>query len=538
VIALALPLCLAAVAAGPAPDPPDVFSRELAHYAWLVGSPLVEYRLAGVQGLAWLKAPEAEPLLLPLAADPEADVRREVAMALGRVGSREALPVLAKLLSDADPGVAQHAALSMQRLTQFQPPGASAATLSAEQVRAMADWWAATTPEAYEGELFAALTDPARRAQALRALRCLAAPESEARFLELIGAAQPPLDGAQEALSIAVLERIGTAASVPWLASVAERQPTAAWPLGRIGGPEAEEALMRGLARFGTWDPQHVICLDRLHSTRCGGFVPALVESFGCLTYRGQPEDLMYDPTPLQQACANLILRAGRGPEVIDLVLREMECRVAPDAELPADLRTQMVRLREELLPGFVRNDGVTTSQPMCAMWHLVQDRPLAPRLVPLLDHPAFLARVYAAMALGNLHAVEALPAITAMIEEGYPFEDPMALASGKHFGDSQTVRWRGFLCLALGRMGGEEARRVLERYATDAAQYRDIRYCAVVGLGFIGSPESLPVLRQVAKDDIIWRIRMEAEGVAQRIELRQKDIAARGPEPEEGGAR
>jgi HEAT repeat protein len=135
----------------------------------------------------------------------------------------------------------------------------------------------------------------------------------------------------------------------------------------------------------------------------------------------------------------------------------------------------------------------------MCAMSQIVRDRRLAPRLIPLLNHPAFVARVYAAMALGRLGAVEALPALDEVIEEGYPFKDPMALTSGKHFGDSQTVRWRGFLCLALGRMGGDEARGELEKLCANPDQYRDLRYCSVVGLGFIASPESRLLLRRVA---------------------------------------
>jgi HEAT repeat protein len=510
-IALALLLPVVALA----DDPPDLFSEDFARYARLVESPVLELRLEGVQGFGWLKHYSAELYLLGLAKDDSPEVRREVAFALQRVGRRDSVPVLFEMLKDPDVGVRQHAALSLQSLTQAEEPTPA--------------WWQATSAQAYEHKLLADLktADGATRVRALKALRCFAGPEAEAPLLEFVTSAQPPADGTQQALAIAVLERIGTPASLPWLASVAEQQPTATWALGQIGGPEAEEALIRGLRRFGVWDPQHLINLDRLHSTRCGEFVPMLVGAYGCVTYRGQPENLTYDPTPLQRACTNLILRSGRGPEVVECVLREMECSVV-DEQIPGDLRPAMVALREELRPGFVRNDGLTTSQPMCAMSHLIRDRRLAPRLIPLLQHPAFVARVYAAMALGRLHAVEALPAIVDAIDEGYPFADPMALASGKHFGESQTVRWRSFLCMALGRMGGDEARHELERLACDPDEYRDIRYGAVVGLGFIGAPESLPVLQQVAHDDIIWRIRVEAQDVAHRIELAQEDARLR----------
>jgi hypothetical protein len=360
--------------------------------------------------------------------------------------------------------------------------------------------------------------------RALKVLRCFAGPEAEAAVLDFAARA----NGGEQALVVAILECIGTEASLPWLSSVAEQQPTAAWALGRIGGPRAEEALLRGLRRFWAWDPQHLINLDRVRSARCGEFVAAMLGLYGCVTYRGQPENLTYDPTPLQRVCTNLILRSGRGPEVVECVLDEMEgCAV--DEQIPADLRPVMVAMRPELALGFVRDDGWVTSFPMTAMSQLVRDRRLAPRLVPLLRHPAFVARIYAAMALGRLHATEALPAIVDVVEEGYPFADSMELASGKHFGESQTVRWRGFLCMAVGRMGGEDARLTLERWCRDSQQYRDIRYGSVVGLGFLGSPESLPVLREVARDDLVWRVRVEAQDVAHRIETGAGDSNENG---------
>jgi len=518
---LALAALWALSGAAGAQDPPDLFTEDLQRCAWLCASPVEELRLEGVQRLSWLKHCSGEPLLLARADDPSAAVRRDVAFALGRVGRGDSIPVLLRLLGDADSGVREHARLSLQLLTQMAEP--------------TAEWWQGTSPDGIVQEALRLLdsADAGERVRGLRLLRCFASPEAEARVLAFVTTAQPPADGTQQWLAVEVLERIGTPAALPYLEAVVEQQPGAAWALGQIGAqfpdsrPAAEEALLRGLRRFGVWDPQHLTNLDRLHSTRCGELVPLMVDAYGAITYRGQPENLAYDPTPLQRACTNLILRSGRGPEVVEAVLRELEGR-AVDAEIAEDLRPQMVRLRDELLPGFVRNDGVTTSHPLSAMAQLIRDRRLAPRLVPLLQHPAFVPRVYAAMALGRLEAVEALPAIVDLVEEGYPFADQVTAVSGKHFGDSQSVRWRGFLCMGLGRMGGDEARLELERLASDPGQYRDIRFGAVVGLGFIGSPASLPVLHQVAQDDIIWRTRMEAQDVVHRIELAEADAAGR----------
>lgn len=501
-------LALLVTAAGcSAQNVKSIFDEDVERFTRMTESPAAELRLAGVQGFCWLKHFGAEPELLELAGDPDAQVRREVAFTLSRVGMRDSVPVLLEMLGDDDPGVAQHAAQSLRTLTQLD---------DLEKQRELG-----LEPDEYEAALLAALKgeDLVLRARALKALRCFANPASEPALLEFVSGAQPPANGYEQTLAVAVLERVGTEAALDWLETVADKQPTAAWALGQIGGERAEAALQKGLRRFGTYDPQHLINLDRLHSTRCGEFVPMMVGSYGCITYRGQPENLTYDPTPLQHACTNLILRSGRGPEVVEYVLREME-GCGEDEETAEDLRPLMVSLREELKPGFVRNDGLTTSQPMCAMSQIIRDRALAPRLVPLLDHPAFVARVYAAVSLGRLGAVESLPAIVGIVEEGYPFADPVTLASGKHFGYSQTVRWKSFLPMALGRMGGERARVKLEEWASDAGQYRDIRYGSAVGLGFIGSPESLPVLERVAEEDIIWRVRVEAEDVAHAIEM------------------
>jgi HEAT repeat protein len=141
-------------------------------------------------------------------------------------------------------------------------------------------------------------------------------------------------------------------------------------------------------------------------------------------------------------------------------------------------------------------------------------------------------------MTLGKLKAADALPEMLAQVREGYPFSDAVALASGKHFDQSQTVRWRGFLCMALGRLGGEEARHALEQLASNRDQPRDIRYGAVIGLGFIGSPASLTILREVATNDLIWMVRDEARRVADDLEISIRDTGAPGFNERAGGPR
>lgn len=232
------------------------------------------------------------------------------------------------------------------------------------------------------------------------------------------------------------------------------------------------------------------------------------------------------DLQPIQRVSVNLIRRSGLAPTLIECVLQELEATMIPGIPhgprpvISAEWEEMFRRMRSELKPGFVREDGTTTSQPVVAMCYLADDPALAPRLMPLLRHPAFVVRVYVALALGRLGAAEALPALLHIIQEGYEFSDAVALASGKHFEKSQTVRWRGFVCMALGRLGTEEARRALEGFAVDPDQPRDIRYSSVVGLGFISSAESVPVLERVARDDLIWLVRDEAQRVLETIQV------------------
>ncbi|NOZ19840.1 MAG: hypothetical protein GXP25_01995, partial [Planctomycetes bacterium] len=72
-------------------------------------------------------------------------------------------------------------------------------------------------------------------------------------------------------------------------------------------------------------------------------------------------------------------------------------------------------------------------------------------------------------------------------------------------------------------------ARKALEELAVDPESYRDVRLGSVIGLRFIGSPASIPVLERVAKEDIVCIIREAAQDTIEDIRLAQREIAARG---------
>jgi hypothetical protein len=503
-------------------DPPaalqDIFSQDVERFSAILTSSEPARRIEGVQGLSQLKHWPSEERLIRLLDDPSQEVRRETVIALGRLGTGKSIPHLIAHLEDTWWEIRQNAWLGLTRMT--------AQNFAPTEKAKWSEWWGQR--ENYESTLVAAIpggTEGISRRDALRALRHLAGPSSEPALLDLLRSGQNPALSLDERRFICeALERVGTSNAVPVLAG--QHIDAAAWALGRIGGHEAEQALLK----FPKILPV-LIALDRLHSANAGSFLPHLVHSFGLVTFRSQPDDVhMHDPQPVQRVAANLILRSGHAPLLIELVLQELEDTMnppiphGPRPEAPEAWKRMFERMRQELKPGFVRDDGTTTTQPVTAVYHIASDPALVPRLIPLLKHPAYVPRVYVALLLGKLGAAEATPALIEIIREGYSFSDVTTLASGKHFEHSQTVRWRGFLCMALGRMGGDDARRALETFASDPSQPRDVRYSAVVGLAFIRSPESLPVLRNVAVEDIIWMVRDEALRAIEDIEILSRE--------------
>jgi len=426
---------------------------------------------------------------------------------------------------DADWTVREHAGLALARMTGEQ--------FAQDESQEWRKWWNATSIEAKQDRLIKELAaeEADARHAAARALRALATPALEERLLKLL---RPPtqLRARERTSLIEALDRVGTAKSLPYFvarASVGDR--AAAWALGKRGGEKAEEALLKGFRRNRSLD--FMLNLDRVKSRKCGPFVAALCRQFPSLINSSAgSEDVRYGPAPRERVLANLIRRSGRATQLIGLTLDQLEGKL-DEASVPDDLKPLLRDLCSVTQPGFIREGYGGCACLLAAMCHVADDAALAPRLMPLLKHQSYTVRIYAALTLGRLRAAEAVAPLVEVIKEGYAFSDSTALASGKHTASfrtvngkrrrqSQTIRWLGYFCMALGRIGTEEARQTLEAFAADPGVLRDVRYGSVVGLGFVAAPASRPVLEEVVQTDVIWMIRDAAERAIAEIELRR----------------
>ena len=507
-----LGILLSLTTTGAAAELPSVFATEVARFGRLARSTSDDLRIEAAQGFGWLKHAAGEAPLLPLAKAESPTVRLAATKALGVCGGRRTVPILIERLADPEWEIRRTAHDALCRMT--------GQTFPANARDAWSTWLEGSNWQAKESKLLEQLkkADRTARLRALRALRFVGSSRAEPAVLAIL--VKPGnLGGDGVKAAIQTLERIGTAKALPLLEPHAVRWPGTAWTLGQIGGPKAEDALLKAFRKFSTRTLDVMVNLDRIESTRCAEFLPTLLKAFGLVIYRSRPDELHRPPDAFQRTAANLILRTGQAPRIVELILAEAEGK-RKDVDTPPPLRKLLAGMRHELKPGFVRSDGMTVAQPLAALPHIATDKRFVPRLVALLDHKAYIVRIYAAMTLAALKGESAVPKILKVVREPYPFVDAAAQASGKHFSRSQTVRWRGYLCMALGRLGGEPARAALEKLAGDPASFRDIRYGAVIGLKFLGSPKSIPLLQRVAEQDIIWAIQREAEEAITEIRL------------------
>ena len=512
----------------------DVFSADLARFEQQATAPVLERRLAAARALASLGHRLAEPALLRLLEDDSVDVRREAAFGLGRLGGRRAVEALIAHLDDEDPWVRSHSQRSLERLTGW--PGPPDPDRRWWQKR-----WRERATAAREKELIERLAATGTRVAALRELALVGGTATEDALLDLHR--RGAVGEAEWELFFRTLGRVAGPRSIGVLGSGLPRYPAAAWALGDVGGEAAERVLLDRQRRAGRPDLSILLNLDRLHSKALFPLAPKLLFSFGLVSYRSHPDDLHLDPTPLQRVAATLLIRSGRAHEIVELLLAKLEGKKLPRGEeVPAEVRALvelLERMDEELKPGFHRADGYAQAQPLAALPHLVVDPALAPRLVALLGHPALVVRVYAGTALAKLQVPAAARTIVPLLHSGYPFPESATQASGKHGPRvSGSVRWKGYLAMALGWDRSDTARQALEALLVDAAVPRDIRFGAAVGLGRSADRRSKPALVRARQADVVWWIRAETGRALRTIAIEETmQAAARSGEPAQGAS-
>ncbi|MEW6354884.1 MAG: HEAT repeat domain-containing protein [Planctomycetota bacterium] len=501
---------------------PDVLGEDIARFHAFLKSLAPQVRVDGVQGARFLRAFEFESQLMDLLKDKDPMIRRETVQALAECGTEKSVPLLIERLDDPDWQVQEHALRALRLMTGQSSLGPKKAEWEA--------WWKASAIEEKQKRLFDDLSgaDAEKHAAAARAMRCMATPPCEDALLKLL-AESKSLKGEERKALVEALDRVGGEKSLPYfLQQASVGNPAAAWAVGRRGGKEAEEALLKGFRRNRSLD--FMLNLDRVKTTKCGEFLAPLCRNFHTVIRQGMGEEMRYPPSPLRRVSANLIRRSGQAPMVVGLVLADMEGK-PNDAAIPKELKPLFDDLREILKPEFIR-EGFGGCDPMLgAFYDLADDKALVPRLIPLLRSNILLVRIYSGMTLGKLKVPEAVGPILAVVKEGYAFPDCTSPVSAKHTGEfrevdgkkqrqAQTVRWLGYLCDALGHIGTEDARKALEALATDPNAPRDVRYGSVVGLGHTASTQSLPALEKVAQEDIIWLNRDIARRTAEDIRI------------------
>lgn len=177
-----------------------------------------------------------------------------------------------------------------------------------------------------------------------------------------------------------------------------------------------------------------------------------------------------------------------------------------------------------------------------CLRWAAERGAAAARDLQARLAHSDWRVRYAAAVALGDLRAAEAVPALLKALkaeDEAPLFSQPRSLGGGSAGSPAareadeilrttppevlEAWRRRGRLkqaiCLALAEIGeaAQEAVPILRRYAVDQGQDYAVRAAACHALGRIAAEDNRDILTQASQDEE-WCTRTEARKALQRL--------------------
>ncbi|NQT37829.1 MAG: HEAT repeat domain-containing protein [Planctomycetes bacterium] len=560
------------------PDPSATGSQEVATLAAQLRGDNSPRKISAAQRLSIFRDLAAAPALAEALEDESREARVAAATALGACGTRESVPALLNALDDTDPLVAQAAAVALENLTGHAEPFDPFTPSQQQASQAWRQWFGGTTWAKIEQELVVRLQDAdrnvVRRAAvalghtggdaarvALRryvtehrdnnplpAWRKAGHGGDNARFNSLAEVNPRTLQAATRALGY-----LKDAEAIPMLTETLAQHDdpgtgnlflaeAAVEALGRIGTPEAEDALVAAFAAlsdypgYTNWYGDHgalMAChaspvhyfiaeaLDAMGSTRAQSIVSHLI--------RAVPVDpdraLLLCNDDCEVLTGRVIRRQGAEEAVVETCLAILG---DPDAERTPEIEKAIATVHR-CWGGHPRDEN--RAAQILSM--VCRDRQYEPRIRAALDRyrattndiprvfdtgiPVVLklpvkhwVSFFLARSLGNLadrrspnkQTTDTLIAVLELeateAATGYP--DP--LGPGVLFlHNDLTPCWRAAAAWALGQIGDRRAVPALLKVVGDLKNAPDTRHAAAESLGRIADPASLDRIRRLAAD-------------------------------------
>jgi hypothetical protein len=504
-----------------------------------------------------------------LLGDESAPVRRAAAIAAGRLGGADCAPMLMQALDDPDWQTRFHARVALEAISGCSPavelesggefyremladleragglaeaigrgPAALAAWSSGDEWERLARWCEAA------GRLGPSAPESAR-AIVREALRVSLPPP--AAFEPAPGKRQSLAGRPPELAAIRAAGWMRGAAAVeilgPWLArhEYQDHIKEVALALGRIGTPEAKEALWQALRRD---VPNKTPYLTRYYQfgprpeeyTMLRGLILAgasvemddvhLIIALAPGTFLEKPryEDRLRPETQRVLLGRILLERGGlraKAAEILACVVRKEP--VAQEEPLYRQILKgiNLERPFAEHRRPFPVVESIEPEQALWLLGCLAKDRSEVPEeaIIPYLTSANWRERIDAAVIL-NLHGFgeDAARALEAEIARPYLFKEIMGIGKSHY---DENFRDKCYMAMALAHHVDKVER--LRPFADPKTYYRDIRYGLATGLGCRGRADGIDLAVELATSDPISVVRRQARESLRAIQETQR---------------
>ena len=518
-------------------------------------------RVSAAQRLALFRARSAAPALAAAMADSSREVRVAAALATAACGTRESIPALLGALKASGSVGTQAAAVALENLT------APAESSLGARLDAWQTWLRQNPWEEIEKSLIQRIssTDRATQRRAIVALGHVGGSAGRAALRQYVAQAKeanpyPPfvknnrtdrftfsaesplnprtlqegvrgLGYLQDVEALPLLREILTDHTDPKTGNLFLVEATIE-ALGRIGTDEAEALLIETFCRlqdyvhYVGWYSDHpalyachasplhartIAALDAMGSTRTQGIVPHLIRSVPT-----DPDRALFPESDTYEVLVGcVILRSGRGPEVIETCLALLG---DPAAEAVDDIK-QAVSATHRAWAGKPDPDN-RAAQVLASV---CRDRSYEPRVRaayeryrvkpedPIkrpLGNPRWIPQrhwvlFYLGRALGNIGDPRSVDALLGSLklelnEARHGRPDPSE--PNIHFLQLEyTPCWRAAAAWALGQIRDTRAAPVLLKVVENLDNATDTRHAAAEALGQIADPSTHHAIRQLA---------------------------------------